>query len=227
MFAMKTFVWAGLMVALLSTPVAWAALGPAGKVEGLRGKVYAVSADGKVRKLRKGRPVFQGDTIQTKRRSLVSIRFRDDTKFALGANSAMSVDKFVYNESAQEDGFSAKVIKGAFRFLTGLVAKKKPRSVNVLLGITATIGVRGTNVGGELEGEMATVMLLEPEEEGRKTAIEVSNEHGAVTIDEPGFGTVVPDANSPPGPVRRMKLRTIQNLMRSMQSITRGLRTVP
>jgi hypothetical protein len=64
-------------------------------------------------------------------------------------------------------------------------------------------------------------MLLEPEGEARPTSIEVSNAFGSVVIDEPGFGTEVPDANSPPSPPRRMQLRAVQNLMRSLQSISR------
>jgi len=63
-------------------------------------------------------------------------------------------------------------------------------------------------------------VLLEPEDEDR-TAIEVSNAFGAVTIDEPGYGTEIPDAQSPPSPPRRMRLRAVDNLMRSLSTIQR------
>ena len=87
------------------------------------------------------------------------MKFADGTSFALGSDSSMAVDEFVYGKGEEEDKMSAKVLKGAFRFITGLVAKKKPKSMNVQLGITATIGIRGTNVAGELVGESATIRV--------------------------------------------------------------------
>ncbi len=223
MLRTKPIIWLPLLFVFLLSDGAWAAVAVAGKINALKGKVFATGTDGKVRKLKKGRPLFAGDKIDTKARSAIAMKFKDGTRFALGSNSSMAVDEFVYGVSAEEDTFSVKVFKGAFRFLTGLVAKKKPKSMRVQLGTTATIGIRGTNVAGELIGEAATVVLLEPEQKGASTAIEVFNDFGSVTIDEPGFGTEVPDANSPPSPIRRMKLRTIQNVMRSMQSISRSM----
>jgi hypothetical protein len=212
------------MLALVcAAPNAWSAAAVAGKVEVLKGKASALGADGVERKLQRGGPVLTGDQINTEKRASLAVEFKDGTYFALGGDSSMSVDEFVYGKSPEEDTFSAKVLKGAFRFITGLVAKEKPDSMNVQLGGTATIGIRGTNVAGELVGEAATVILLEPEEKGQKTAIEVFNDHGTVTIDEPGFGTEVPDANSPPSPARRMRQQTIENVLRSMSSVTRAL----
>ena len=87
--------------------------------------------------------------------------------------------------------------------------------------VVATIGIRGTNVIGEVDATSATIILLEPEDTSRKTAIEVSNSYGTVKIDKPGYGTEIPDEFSPPSPPRRMPLQTINNLMRFMQSIQR------
>ena len=70
---------------------------------------------------------------------------------------------------------------------------------------------------------MATVVLLEPEDDdGTFSAIEIYNDYGAVIIDEPGFGTEVADSKTAPTPAKRMKLRTIDNIMKSMNSITRA-----
>jgi len=85
----------------------------------------------------------------------------------------------------------------------------------------ATRGIRGTNVVGEADATSATIILIESEDTSRKAIIEVSNSFGTVTIDEPGYGTEIPDEFSPPSPPRRMRLQTINNLMRSMQSIRR------
>ncbi|MDZ7734863.1 MAG: hypothetical protein U5P41_00940 [Gammaproteobacteria bacterium] len=84
----------------------------------------------------------------------------------------------------------------------------------------ATIGIRGTHVVGEAGATSATVILM-AEEDGSVGAINVSNEYGAVDIDQPGYGTEVPDEFSPPSPPRRMRMNTIENITRSLQSIQR------
>jgi hypothetical protein len=49
----------------------------------------------------------------------------------------------------------------------------------------------------------------------------VENQFGSVVIDKPGYGTEIPDEKSPPSPVRRMQLRTIDNLLRVLRSPAR------
>jgi hypothetical protein len=114
-----------------------------------------------------------------------------------------------------------RVLNGAFRFTTGLIAKARSRAMLVRTGAVATIGIRGTTVAGEVVGESATIVLLDPEDGATASAIEVGNDHGSVVIDQPGYGTTVPDANSPPTPPQRMRLRAIDNLIRSIQSSQR------
>src|SRR5258706_7406555 len=42
------------------------------------------------------------------------------------------------------------------------------------------------------------------------------------SIDKPGVGTEIPDEKSPPSPVKRMQLRTIDNLLRALQVVDRS-----
>ena len=93
--------------------------------------------------------------------------------------------------------------------------------MSVNLGVTATIGIRGTNVAGELIGESATVVLLEPEGDQTYTAIDVYNDYGTVTIDEPSYGTEIANARSAPSAVRRMKLNVVTNIMRTIPAMNR------
>ncbi len=195
---------------------------PAGEVQRMRGEVLDFALSGKARTLGRGDPVFAGDRIETRDRTYALIVFKDGTKFALGRNSTLEVNDFVYGRADREDSLATRVLKGAFRFVSGLIAKRRPRAMTVGLGIVATIGLRGTNVGGEVEGESARVVLLDPESPDQPVGgIDVGNEYGEVTIEEPGYGTEIPDARSPPSPPRRMRLRAIENLMRTMQSIGR------
>jgi hypothetical protein len=201
---------------------------PAGQVTFAEGEAW-VQVGVARNPLETGSIVYTGDQVRTGDESNLYIRFRDDTFFALGPEAGMTIDRFDEREEA-ETSFAASVLKGAFRFVSGLLGRKAPEKFKVQVTV-GTIGIRGTNVAGEVferrdtdSGVVeasASVMLLE-DEEGRDTAIEVSNQYGSVVVEEPGYGTEIPDEHSPPSPVRRMQIRTVDNLMRAIRNTTRG-----
>lgn len=190
-----------------------------GKVTKLEGSAYALSASDDRRDLSVGANIFEKDKVFTEQRSALTILFNDKTRFELGAEANLVASEYAYKQT-EEDSVALNVLKGAFRFVTGLVAKKRPESMKVGTAV-ATIGIRGTQVIGEADATSATIILLEPEDKSRQSKIDVYNQYGQVTIDEPGYGTEIPDEFSPPSPPRRMAMRTINNLMRSMQQINR------
>lgn len=198
---------------------------PAAEVLHVRGSATATSLKDEVRELSKGDEVFPGDRLKTGVRSSLRLKFTDQSRFSLGANSSMQIDLYIYEPAKEDNGMSARVIKGAFRMVTGLIAKAKPERVRVQTPV-ASVGIRGTDFVGQVEETSAQIILLEPEVGEDAGAIEVSNEFGSVIIDEGGFGTEIPDQNSPPSPPRRMSLRMINNLMRNLQFLGRiGPRT--
>ena len=71
------------------------------------------------------------------------------------------------------------------------------------------------------QGASTKVAPLEPEGSDAGNAIVVENKFGSVVIDKPGFGTEIPDEKSPPSPVKRMQLRTIDNLLRVLRTPAR------
>lgn len=186
--------------------------------------------DGSARKLVVGDAVYSGERIWTDKGTSLHIQFADQSRFSLGPNTEFVIDKFKYTHGAEEDAFHSRVIKGMFRFVSGLIAHGKGRDMKVSARV-ATIGIRGTQVEGEVidrqekDGEIidasARIVLMEPEEEGKQTSIVVSNEFGSVVIDQPGYGTEIPDEKSPPSPVRKMQLRTVENVMRALRSSVR------
>ena len=190
-----------------------------GRVIKLEGNAFAQTGADARRELGLGKKIFEQDTITTDADSLMTILFSDKTRFELGPESSLTVSEYKYNQNP-EDAVSMKVAKGAFRFVTGLVAKGKPEAMEVETAV-ATIGIRGTNVIGEADATSAIIILLAAEDTSRKSKIDVYNEFGKVSIDEAGYGTEIPDEFSPPSPPRRMAMRTINNLMRSMQQINR------
>ena len=209
-----------ILVACVITQSVGAELKAVGKVAILKGSGSRYAPDGSAQALQRGDKVYEGDRIVTGRKSLISIRFDDNTRFNLGPTAVFRVNQV---RSGDDGIFSTEVVKGAFRFVTGLIAKRRPRAMRVKTGIVATIGIRGTTVGGEVVGESATVVLLEAEDASEPSAIEVANEHGSVVINKTGYGTRVPDKNSAPTPPERMRLRAIENLVRNINTIQRSV----
>jgi len=204
----------------------------AGKVLSMTGDNVAEARqpDGTARKLGVGDAVYSGERITTDKGTTVNLQFADESRFSLGPNTEFVIEKFKYKQGTEDDAFHSRVIKGVFRFVSGLIAHTKGRDMTVHARV-ATIGIRGTHVEGEVtdrqEKDGATVdasakiALLEPEEAGKPTSIVVSNDFGSVVIDKPGYGTEIPDEKSPPSPVRKMQLHTIENILRAIRSSVR------
>ena len=188
------YAFACLMLVLSAAATA----APVGEVLAVKGSAHRQSGDGPRIALVRGDKVYEQDLLETQDQALLAVRFTDGTRFNLGPRTSFRVDQVSDGEAGV---FSAEVLRGAFRFVTGLIAKRR--------------------TGGEVDGESATIVLLESEEPGTPSAIEVGNEHGSVVIDQPGYGTRVPDAHSPPSPPERMSLRTIENLVRNINNIQR------
>ena len=205
------------LCSVLASP-AWGVGEAAGRIEKLNGTVDAVAAGQPPRRLAAGAAIASGERIQVGPNSSATLRFKDESVFDIGANGVLVVDRFEMGKKPEESAFATTILKGTFRFVTGLIAKTRPQAMRVGLPV-ATIGIRGTNVVGEADATSAKVILLEPEDDTKRaTAVEVANQFGSVVIDKPGYGTEVPDAHSPPSPVRRMQVRQIEDMLRAMRS---------
>src|SRR6266853_1087842 len=219
----------GLLLAAAAAEAADPSMGRASRITG--DQVSSAQAPGgPVRKLAEGDSLFAGERIRTGAGTVLQIDFTDKSRFTLGPNTEFEVERYFQAAGGTgEEAFTSRVFKGAFRFVTGLIARKKRE--NVRLSITvATIGVRGTHFEGEVTERQqkggktvdasAKVALLEPEGSDGN-AIVVENKFGSVVIDKPGFGTEIPDEKSPPSPVKRTQLRTIDNLLRVLRTPAR------
>ncbi len=222
---LSVFLLPGMAAAVEAAP-------SAGQVSRMTGNNLAEARlpDGTSRKLGVGDAIYAGERIWTDKRTSVHIQFADESRFSLGPNTEFVIEKFNFKQGADEDAFHSRMIKGVFRFVSGLIAHSKGRDMKVSMRV-ATLGIRGTQVEGEVtdreekDGKTvdasAKIVLMEPEEPGKQTSIIVSNEFGSVIIDKPGYGTEIPDEKSPPSPVRKMQLRTVENVLRALRSSVR------
>ena len=88
----------------------------------------------------------------------------------------------------------------------------------ILINTEVTVEFDYVMKDGKTGDAAAKVALLDPEGAGAPNAIVVQNKFGSVGVDKPGFGTEIPDEKSPPSPVQRMQLRTIDNVLRAIRT---------
>ena len=174
----------------------------AGVAAAVKGEVKAVTPPEKAaHPLKSGDPVFMGDKIETGADGQLQILLLDQTVFTLGPSSGIVMDEFMYDPANDNGKVKASMLKGIFRVVSGKVAHKKPENMSVDLP-AGSIGFRGTNVAGIIDGKRSMIVLLGPVGAGRIYVTNIVNgEVVGVDIDQAGKATIVEGANSAPAAV--------------------------
>jgi len=107
------------------------------------------------RPIKVGDGVFREEEIRTGKASKAQILFRDETILSIGPNSAVLLDKFVYDPDKKVGQMTIKAVTGAFRFVSGSAPSQNYR-IDTPVG---TIGVRGTDINFKIEGTVLTLTL--------------------------------------------------------------------
>lgn len=89
-----------------------------------------------------GESVFRQEVVSTGPDSSAKIVFADSTNLAVGPDSTVTLDNFVYAGATDYKKATLQLVKGAFRFTTGN-SDKRAYEIKTAVG---TIGVRGTVV---------------------------------------------------------------------------------
>lgn len=174
-----------------------------GVASAVRGAVKATAPGAAGRVVETGKPVYSHDKVTTGPEGKLQILLLDQTSFTIGANSELELDEFVFDPNTNVGKVSAKIAKGAFRFVTGKVARRDPAAMQVETPV-GTIGIRGTMTAGTVSGSEATIILLGPGPENNadeKTGgITVKNDKGSVEVDKDGWGVTVKAGEAPSKP---------------------------
>lgn len=90
-----------------------------------------------------GLQLLAGDRLVTGKDGRMSLTFIDNTRFAVGPNSQVSVSEFQYDRTRQKGSFVTQVDRGSLAVVSGKVAKSdrdamKVRTPNTLLGVRGT-----------------------------------------------------------------------------------------
>lgn len=131
-----------LMCFILSTHT-WASVG---KVSLLKGEATASRNDQTIA-LANGVALEEKDLITTHANSQLQLTFEDKTVITLGSESVFKIEEYLNDANDPKAKF--KFNQGTFKTITGQIGKKAPENFN-LETKTATIGIRGTSIGGDV-----------------------------------------------------------------------------
>lgn len=90
-----------------------------------------------------GQKIQEGDLIVTKNNSDIGLIFEDGTIVALGENSILSVNKYLFKPATNEFLVDMDMKKGLASFESGKIGKLSPQSVKFRVP-EGTVGIRGT-----------------------------------------------------------------------------------
>lgn len=128
-----------------------------GSAKIIKENVFGFGIEG-ARDLRVSDAVYRNEEISAASNSHGELELSDGSKIIVGENSIVLLDDFVVGEGGFRSG-SIKVVKGAFRFITGS-SKKGAFTVSTP---KATIGVRGTFFDVYVGGGKETIVLFRGE----------------------------------------------------------------
>ena len=113
--------------------------------------------------------IYHNELIETGDESSTEFVFLDETKLALGPNSSLVLDRFVFDPASDTGSFVMTATAGVFRFVSG----KLPKKSYEIHTPTATIGIRGT---------VFTFVIIPAESDGTPVKVNITVEEGVAEI---------------------------------------------
>lgn len=145
------------------------------------------------RTLQTGDKVHQDEDILVGTDARSELKLDDETKLALGPGSRMKLDKFVYDPDKTSGTIILDLVKGTFRFITGVASKPS----YVVRTPAASITVRGTIFDLFIHDDGETWVLL------HDGALQACNARGRCQdLNEPGKLIRISDDGNVDPPVK-------------------------
>lgn len=137
-------VLAVLMAAALAGP-GWAA-GEIGRIKTTTGAV-SIFPNGNPKATpaaaKAGLLLKKGDLIKTGKDGNVGITFLDNSRFAVGPNTTLSLTEFEFDQTTRRGRFETRVDKGTVAVVSGLIAKENRDAMKVRTPVSV-LAARGT-----------------------------------------------------------------------------------
>ncbi|MEW6517785.1 MAG: FecR domain-containing protein [Thermodesulfobacteriota bacterium] len=122
----------------------------AGSVKNVQGSV-SVKRQDMMLPAERGMKIYVKDVISTGKDGSVGIILQDNTIFSLGPESELELKEFVFAPDTGRFAMLAKMIKGTFVYMSGLIGKLSPESITVETPV-GTIAIRGTRFAAKVVG---------------------------------------------------------------------------
>ena len=157
---------------------------------GVEGSVTVVR-EGNDLPVTRGEKLYKADQIITGRDSAIELKLLDGSFINLGEHADMYIEELVY-DPIKKDGFmDIKVAIGAFRIVSGSIAKLGPDLMQLKIP-TATIGIRGTGLIGKASpvgSENWVILVKDPE--GKIGQLVVENTVGITILSDESEGVTM------------------------------------
>jgi hypothetical protein len=122
----------------------------AGTVKNVQGNV-SVKRQDMTLTAERGMKIYANDVISTDKDGSVGIILQDNTIFSLGPESELELKEFVFAPDQGSFYLLAKMIKGTFVYMSGLMGKLSPDSIKLETPV-GTIAIRGTRFAAKIAG---------------------------------------------------------------------------
>jgi hypothetical protein len=149
---MLRLLYRGCAAALLfvTGPVMWGQAF-AGTVKRVRGNVTLRRGSTRAA-VKEGLHLFERDVLETPSGGSVGFILRDGTRVAMGANTTLEIDRYLFDPGQGKVGMLLRVVRGAMVYVSGKMGELSPESVKVETPV-GVVGLRGTEFGVSLEGK--------------------------------------------------------------------------
>lgn len=153
-------------------------------------------------KLKVGDSIFFGDTINAAEGAKSQLLFIDETVMTVGAKTELTIDEFIFDPQDNSGKILTTIASGSVKILTGKISENNPENLEVNTP-AGTIGTRGTEFKASVDPEttQSKILLVGPGPNNllnlRPGAVEVSNELGTVTLDQPYLFTELTQNQAP------------------------------
>lgn len=162
--------------------------------------------------------VFKKDIVTTGEKSSSQIKMYDNSIMSIGELAEFQIDNFVFDYDKNDGIMDVKFITGAFRLVSGKIAKRGPDMMVVRTPV-ATIGIRGTAIVGKasrIGSENIIILVKDPY--GRVGVITIRTSGGIVTLTKENEGVSISDPNREPT-VKTFTKKQISNIVNKVPEI--------
>ena len=153
--------------------------------------VATLTREGKSIGLVKDNWLYKNDRIVTKKKSSLEIKLVDNSFVNIGELSDLYMVDLVYDPIKKDGYIDLKLVTGAFRMISGNIAKLGPDLMKIDLP-TATVGIRGTSIVGKASKlGVENFVILVPDPDGYIGELVVQNTEGIVVLRKANEGVTM------------------------------------